>query len=237
MYVSSGGRRASRSDPLAVAPVSGGADGSPWRACPTEGQAVACPLCLPRWPAEAPGSGGGRRPSREARCEAPLRLEGRPPILACPRGTAHRGGERGGWGRCTGVGSWLAPLPGSYSRVGSAGRLFAGRCPSLTARVGSLKTFTGIIPAAACVSRYTASLRAGRQSRHRGEGSGGHLSPYEAGQLAGDRYHGDPGRLAAGGHLLVLACSRSCAFHERASVSGAGRPAGASVTRIAGLYR
>ena len=36
------------------------------------------------------------------------------------------------------------------------------------------------------------------------KGSGGHLSPHEAGELAGDRYHGDPGRLAAGGHLLVL---------------------------------
>src|SRR5215467_4407121 len=65
--------------------------------------------------------------------------------------TAARGGDRGGWRRRAGAGSWLTPLPGSYSRVGTAGRLFAGRCPSLTARVGSLKTFTGIIPAAACV--------------------------------------------------------------------------------------
>src|SRR5206468_594382 len=81
------------------------------------------------------------------------------PAPATGEGRSGGGGERGGWGRCTGAGSWLSPLPGSYSRVGSAGRLFAGRCPTLTARVGSLKTFTGIIPAAAYVSRCTAGLR------------------------------------------------------------------------------
>src|SRR5260370_19337388 len=72
-----------------------------------------------------------------------------------------RGGERGRWRRRTGAGSWLSPLPGSYSRIGTAGRLFAGRCPALTARAGSLQTFTGIIPAAACRPVHRQLARAG----------------------------------------------------------------------------
>jgi hypothetical protein len=122
---------------------------------------VACPLCLPRRPQRLPGSGAAAGRRAKARCEAPLRPEGRPPILACPPGTARCGGERGRWRRRTGAGSWLSPLPGSYSRIGTAGRLFAGRCPTLTARVGSLKTFTGIIPAAACVPVHRQLARAG----------------------------------------------------------------------------
>ena len=109
------------------------------------GQARACLLCLRAAVAEAPGSmaAAGRR--KAMRASAPLTPEGRPRTLAACRRRLTAGGGRGGWGRCTGAGSWLSPLPGSYSRVGYAGRLFAGRCPALMARVGSLKIFTGII--------------------------------------------------------------------------------------------
>ena len=103
------------------------------RGSPSPGGLPACPHCPVRVPARVPLSNPGAhaQPGSGAR--------------ACGCGTAGAGGGGGGvraW-------SWLSPLPGSYSRVGNADRLCAGRCPSLTARVGSLKTFTGSFPAAA----------------------------------------------------------------------------------------
>ena len=145
-----------------------------WRESPAgrrrEGRAVACLPCLRAAVAEAPGSmaAAGRR--KAMRASAPLTPEGRPRTLAACRGRFTAGGGRGGWGRCTGAGSWLSPLPGSYSRVGSAGRLFAGRCPTLMARVGSLKTYTGIIPAAACVPVHRQLARAGAAAPAPGKG-------------------------------------------------------------------
>jgi hypothetical protein len=138
-----------------------GARGRPWPArvpCP-RGRSDSGVKTGPPGPPRS----GWRRPGLEAGGAAPY---GWPAHLATGdlRWRARRVGAvyRGG--------SWLSPLPGSYSRVGSAGRLFAGRCPTLMARVGSLKTFTGIIPAAACVPVHRQLARAGVLPRRRGRG-------------------------------------------------------------------
>jgi hypothetical protein len=58
--------------------------------CPRPaGAGWACPLCLPPGAAEVSGVKGGRRPSRAARCAAPLRPEG-----AAPYPQRARAGER-----------------------------------------------------------------------------------------------------------------------------------------------
>lgn len=130
---------------------------------------LACPCSCCARGRRGSGVKGRLKGRSRQRCAAPLRPEGRPRTLRHTlraRDTT-AGGERAGWGWCTGAGSWLSPLPCSYSRVEFAGRLFAGRGPTLTTSVGWLKTFTGIIPAAACVPVHHRS-KAGRWRRPKG---------------------------------------------------------------------
>jgi hypothetical protein len=157
------------------------------------------------------GVQAGPQGRRRRRCAAAWTLEGRPRYASGPAsGPPRDGGGRGGWGRCAGAGSWRAPLPVSYARVGIAGRYFAGRGPGLTASVGWLKESTGIGPAAACVPAHRPA-----EGGVMITGSAGHLGPGEPGELAGDRGHrhrGDlpaPGQLGVGGVQPLLGLPRA----------------------------
>jgi hypothetical protein len=119
--------------------------------------------CAPAIGGAAGRDRGGIRQGAGARR---LAAAGRAPGLPALPGEGSRegslvksrpGGGRGRGRRRAGAWSWLSPLPGSYSRVGTAGRLCAGRCPSLTARAGPLIAETGIISCRGVVSRHAAS--------------------------------------------------------------------------------
>ncbi len=165
---------------------------------------MACLPCLRAAVAEAPGSmaAAGRR--KAMRASAPLTPEGRPRTLAARRGRLTAGGGRAGEGGVRGRGSGFrhcqAHIRVSDPQVGCS----QDGAPHLWRESARSKHTRGsFLPRHA--SRYTASLRGpGLLPRRRGRGSAGHLRPYEAGQLAGDRHHRDAGRLAAGGHLGVL---------------------------------
>ena len=138
------------------------------------------------------------------------------------------GGGRGfGQGWRTGT-AWRLPpsLPLSYTRVGTAGLYPAGWCPSLRTRVAAAFTdLTGIVPATASVP---VRHRLGGVMWWSGVHAGSAVISAQANPASSraTAVTASPGAFPQLIRCRYLACSRRCAFQDRARVPGRRRPGG-----------